>query len=79
MIDMEQLKFDEKGLIPAIVVDAEERPGAHPGLYEQGEPGNLHQGGAHLLLEPLPPGAVAEGGDLRQRPAHHRHHRRLRL
>ena len=77
MIDMEKLKFDEKGLIPAIVVDGTSGQGAHPGLYEPGEPGHFHPGGADLLLEPLPPGTVAEGGDLRGGAAHHRHHRRL--
>ena len=43
MIDMEKLKFDEKGLIPAIVVDADQRPSADAGLYEPGKPGDLHR------------------------------------
>ena len=49
MLNIDELKFDEKGLIPAIVVDA-----------ENGKPEDLHGKGADLLLEPQPAGTVAE-------------------
>ena len=46
---MEQLKFDEKGLIPAIVVDGTTGQVLTLAYMNKESSGHLHQGGAHLL------------------------------
>ena len=55
-----------------------EQKSAHPGLYEPGEPGDIHARGPDLLLEPEPSGALAQGRDERQRAAHRLHNGGLR-
>ena len=44
------LKFDEKGLIPAIVQDVETGPRADVGLYEPGIPANFVREGTDVFL-----------------------------
>ncbi len=58
---MEQLKFDEKGLIPAIVVDGTTGQVCLPLAYMNKESLDISIKEERTCLEPLPPGAVAEG------------------
>ena len=62
MFDIEKLKFDDKGLIPAIVVDD-----------ESGDVLTL----AYMNKEPFKTGALAQGRNKRQLSAHCKHYRRL--
>ena len=60
MLDIDELKFDERGLIPADRRGRMDAKGADAGLYEPRKPRDHHEGGADLLLVPLASGAVAE-------------------
>ena len=59
VIDVQTLKFDEKGLIPAIVQDAETGKVLTLAQAEPAGPWPLPWKRADLLLVPFPAGAVA--------------------
>ena len=69
-----ELKFDEKGLIPVIVQDHYTKE-VLTLAYMNAE--TLALTIADGVLEPEPPGNLAQGGDQRQYPAGGLHHRRL--
>ena len=68
---------DADGLVPAIVQDANRRHGLDAGLHGRGgvapDPGH----GAVVVLQPQPPGVLAEGGDVRRPAVRARGPRRL--
>ncbi len=73
-VSIEELKFDEKGLIPAVVVDSESKK-VLTVAYMNAE--SLKISMEKELLVPVPSGTVAEGGDQQQLSAHRLHHDRL--
>ena len=75
MFDLNTLKFDEKGLIPAIVVDTNTKQVLTLAYMNQESLEISMREGLHLLLEPQPPRALAQGRDLRQPAAYRLHHR----
>ncbi len=56
---LSQLKFDDQGLIPAIVQDAAHRPGLDAGLHESRGGAAVAERAADLVLEPQPSEDVA--------------------
>ena len=67
-----RMKFDADGLIPAIVQDASTRQ-ILTVAYMNRETAKLSlTRGRDLVLEPQPPGDLAQGGDLRKHPEDHR-------
>ena len=60
MINIDELKFDERGLIPAVVVDAITKR-VLTLAYMNKESLAIHGEGPHMLLEPLQTGTVAQG------------------
>ncbi len=73
-----ELKFDAKGLIPAIVQDHYTKEVLTLAYMNAETPGPDHCRGAHRVLVPQPPGDLAQGRYLRQCAARGIHHRRLR-
>ena len=63
----ESVRWDEDGLVPAIVQDAVRGRGAHARVDEPGEPRAHLERGPHRVLVALAPRAVAQGRDLGQR------------
>ncbi|MFR6627325.1 MAG: hypothetical protein ACLURW_13720 [Flavonifractor plautii] len=69
VIDVQTLKFDEKGLIPAIVQDVETgKVLTLAYMNRQSLAISLEKG--LTCFVPFPAGAVAQGGNQRQLPAH---------
>ena len=68
-MDLDTLKFDDRGLIPAIVQDAETGKVLTLAYKFQGIQ-HLAGAGTDLLLVPVQTGAVAQRGDQRKLPAY---------
>ena len=64
-MNLDELKFDEKGLIPAIVVDDETGKVLTLAYMNRESLAISMEKKADLLLEPLPAGTVAQGRDQR--------------
>ena len=73
-----ELKFDEKGLIPAIVQDHYTKEVLTLAYMNAETLALTIAEGRTVLLEPEPSGDLAQGRDQRQRAAGGVHHRRLR-
>ena len=73
-IDISHLKFDERGLIPAIVQDVTTDKGPYARLYERTIPCADRRNWLHLVLVTEPAGTVEQGGHKRQ-PAESEIHR----
>ena len=71
MTDISKLKFDQNGLIPAIVTET--------GTGKVLMMAYMNEKRAGLFLEQKPPGTLAERRHLRQLSAYRPHYRRLRL
>ena len=54
MFDLNTLKFDEKGLIPAVVVDALSKKVLTVAYMNRGKSGNQHERRQNLLLASVP-------------------------
>ena len=78
MVNIDELRFDEKGLIPAVVVDTYSKRVLTVAWYEQKSPCHQHEGGQNLLLVALSSGALAQGRNERQCAAYRLHYGRLR-
>ena len=76
MVNLDELKFDEKGLIPAIVVDAESKK-VLTLAYMNRESLEISIKRADLFYS-LSAGALAQRRDQRKLPAHRIHHCGLR-
>lgn len=61
-MDISMVKFDEKGLVPAVVQEGK-RPGAHAGLYEQGVAGKNAGDWLYVVFQPQPSETLAERRD----------------
>lgn len=77
MIDMEKLKFDEKGLIPAIVVDGTSGQVLTLAYMNRESLAISIREERTCFWSRSRQELWREGGDLRGGAAHHRHHRRL--
>ena len=73
-----ELKFDEKGLIPAIVQDHYTKQVLTLAYMNAETLALTIADGAHRILEPQPSGDLAQGRDQRQCAAGGVHYRRLR-
>lgn len=65
MIGIDELKFDERGLIPAIVIDSESRELLTLAYMNRESLRHNARTRADLLLEPFASGALAQGRDER--------------
>ncbi len=64
-MNIDQLKFDEKGLIPAIVINAETKKVLMLAYMSRRSLEISLEKKAHLLLQPLARGTLDEGRDQR--------------
>ena len=71
------LKFDANGLIPAIVQDHYTKEVLTLAYMNAESLAITIDEGRTCFFSPQPPAALAQGGDLRQRPACGVHHRGL--
>ena len=62
---LNQLKLDQDGLIPAIIQDDENKEVLMVGYMNREAVRRTLESGVCLLLEPLPPGILDQGGDFR--------------
>ncbi len=60
-MNIDNLKFNDKGLIPCIAQDARTRKVLMPGLYEQGISRADRRDGLYALLQPLARAALEKG------------------
>lgn len=65
-VDISMVKFDEKGLVPAVV--QEENGQVLMLAYMNEESSKDPRDGLHVVLQPQSPETLAEGRDERQRP-----------
>ena len=65
---LNQLKTDQTGLIPAIIQDDENKEILMVGYMKPRGSAEDIRIRACLLLEPLPPGILDQGGDFRAHP-----------
>ena len=66
--DLAQVRYDDAGLVPAIVQEEGTGDVLDDGVDERDHAAPHAGGGAHRVLEPVPPGGVAQGRHLRRPP-----------
>ena len=67
--EMDAMRFDERGLIPAVVQEAGTGEVLMVAYMNRESLEQTLADGRHVVLQPQPGAALAEGGDVRPRPA----------